>query len=130
MAFSSFPLHRPRSPHRVQLPLQARNSLLHPAAVDFQLRLSRTARADAAGLPREVVPHASEARQQILQLRQLNLQAPLPTARALRKNVENELGAIEHLAGKQVLQIAPLRRRKLVVENDRCYLPMLKRLLD
>ena len=65
-----------------------------------------------------------------MQLRQLDLQPAFPAASALRENVENELGAIEHFARKKILQIASLRRRKFVVENDRGHVLILKRLLD
>ena len=48
----------------------------------------------------------------------------------MRENIENELGAIEHLAREQILQVASLRRRKFVVENDRRDLLVLERFLD
>ena len=67
-------------------------------AVDFQLRFARAACPDPARLSRQVMPHPSETRQKILQLRELNLQSAFPAARPLRKNVENQLRSIEHLA--------------------------------
>ena len=72
------------------------------------------------------MPHSRQSRQQILQLRELNLQSAFATARALRENVENQLRAIEHFAGKEGFQIAPLRRRKFVIENHRCHLSILQ----
>jgi hypothetical protein len=39
-------------------------------------------------------------------------------AGALRKNIENQTGAIDHPAVKRLLQIALLRRGQSVIEND------------
>ena len=39
-------------------------------------------------------------------------------AGALRKNIEDETGAINHAPVKRLLQIALLRRRESVIEND------------
>jgi hypothetical protein len=73
MAFSPLSLNGSRFPHRFQLALEARDSFLYAAAVDFQLCFTRAACPDSAGLARQVMPHPSEARQKILQLRQLDL---------------------------------------------------------
>jgi hypothetical protein len=54
----------------------------------------------------------------MLELSQLDLQLALSRARALREDVENEGGAIEDLAVEDLLQIAALGRRKLVIKND------------
>jgi hypothetical protein len=89
MAFSSLSLNGSRFPHRFQLAFEPRYSFLHTPAVDFQLRFTRAARADPARLARQVIPHPSEARQKILQLRQLDLQSAFPAACPLRKNIEN-----------------------------------------
>ncbi len=88
------------------------DAVLHAAAVDFELGLARAARADSAALAGEVRPHAGEARGEgALQLRELDLEAALARARALGKDVEDELRAVEHLAVGQFLKIAPLRGR-------------------
>ncbi len=63
-------------------------------------------------------------------MRQLDLQPAFAAPGALREDVENELRAIEHLARKEVLQVAALRRRKFVVENDGRDLLVLERFLD
>src|SRR5260370_6534065 len=81
---------------RFQLAFKSRNPFLHPTTVDFQLLFTRAPRADAAGLARQVIPHPRQSRQQVLQLGQLDLQTAFATTRALRENIENELGAIEH----------------------------------
>src|SRR5262249_51326590 len=97
MASSALPLNGSRFPHRFQLALEPRDSFLHAPAVDFQLRFTRPASADATRLSRQVMPHPSEARQKILQLRELDLQSAFTAARPLRKNVEDQLRSIEHL---------------------------------
>ena len=66
----------------------------------------------------------------ILQLCELDLQPAFTAASALRENVENQLRAIEHFAREKIFQIASLRRRKFVVENDRSDVLILKRFLD
>jgi hypothetical protein len=58
------------------------------------------------------MPHPGEARQKILQLSQLNLQSTFPAPRALRKNIENQLGPIKNLAREQIFQVPSLRGRK------------------
>src|SRR5215211_1151600 len=98
MAFSPLALDSSRLPHRIQFALEPGDSFLHAAAVGFQLRFTRPACADAARLTRQVMPHPSETRQKILQLRKLDLQSAFPAACALGKNVEDQLRTIEHLA--------------------------------
>ena len=78
----------------------------------------------------KVVPHPRQPRQQILQLRQLDLQSSFATAGTLGENIEDQLRAIEHLAREQVFQITALRRRKLIIENHRGDLLVLERFLD
>ena len=57
-----------------------------------------------------------QARQQIAEPRQLDLQTPLAGARTSRKDIQNELGAIEHLDAQLVLEISLLRGSEIVVE--------------
>ena len=63
-------------------------------------------------------PLPGEPRQQVVELRQLHLQPALPRARAPREDVEDELRAVERLAADRLLDVALLRRRQLVVEDD------------
>jgi hypothetical protein len=57
----------------------------------------------------------------MLELSQFNLQLALARAGALGENVENERGAVKHLAIEDAFEIAALRRGKFVVENDRVH---------
>src|SRR5689334_19454920 len=54
----------------------------------------------------------------MLQLRQLDLEFALAGAGTLGEDIENQGGAIENLALEKLFQIAALRRRKFVVEDD------------
>ena len=97
------------------------NAVLHAAAVGFQLRFAVTAHADAAFLARQVAPEPGQARQQMLELRQFDLELAFLRAGALRENIENQRRAVEHLAIENAFQIAALRGGKFVVEDDRVH---------
>src|SRR5262249_59070751 len=97
---------------RLQLGLQPRDLFTHHAAVGFQLRLARAARADAAGLALEVLPHAGEPRQRVLELRQLDLQATLTRPRTPGKDVEDQLAPVHDLPLHRLLQVLHLPRRE------------------
>jgi hypothetical protein len=109
MTAPTFALHAADLADAFELAFQLCDSLLHASAVHFELRLARSPGADAARLPREVRPHTREPRQQILQLRELDLQPPFPAPRPLREDVENQLRAIEHLALEELLEVPALR---------------------
>ena len=104
--------------HFLEVTLQAGNALLHAATVHLELGFAGAPRADAAGLARKVRPHAGQPREKILQLGQLDLQAPLAAAGAAGEDVEDELRAVENLARGDAFEVPPLRRGKLVVEDD------------
>ena len=94
------------------------DTILHAAAVGFQLRFTVTAHADAALLARQVTPEPRQAGEQMLKLREFDLQLAFFRACTLRKNIKNERCAIENLAIENTLEIAALRGGKFVVEND------------
>src|SRR5207344_121719 len=80
------------------------------------------AHADAARLSRQVTPKARQSRQQMLQLRQLNLQLAFPRAGALREDVEDQRGAVENFGAEDFFQVAALRGGKFIVEDDRVHI--------
>ena len=94
------------------------DAVLHAAAVGFQLRFTIPAHADAALLPGQVAPVPRQAREQVMQLREFNLQLALAGAGALRENVENQRSAVEHLAIEHDFEIAALSGGKFIVKND------------
>ena len=87
------------------------------AAVGFQLGFARAARADAAAQLRHRFALAAQPRQHVLQLRQLHLQLAFAGAGVAGKDVQNQLRPVQHAAGQRSLQVAQLRRRKVVVEE-------------
>jgi hypothetical protein len=64
-----------------------------------------------------VAPETRQAGQQMLQLRQFNLQLAFASASPLSENVQDQRGPIQHLAVENFLQVAALSRRKLIVED-------------
>ncbi len=62
-------------------------------------------------------PRPESARQEVVELGQLDLEAPLAGARAAGEDVEDELGAVEGLAPHRVLEVPLLGGRELVVEE-------------
>ena len=64
------------------------------------------------------VAEPDQPRQQVLQLRELDLQLAFARPRAPREDVEDQLRAIDDLAVERLLEVAQLRRRQLVVEDD------------
>ena len=78
-------------------------------AIALQLLLARTAGADTGAQPGEV-PTALQPWQQMVQLRRLHLQPAFLGARALGKDVEDQLGAVDDLHLELLLQVALLPR--------------------
>ena len=87
------------------------------AAVHLQLGFTGAAGADAAAKARQRQALAHNARQGVLQLRQLYLQLALVSAGTLGENVQNQGRSIQHAHAHSLLDIALLRRRELVVED-------------
>jgi hypothetical protein len=65
-----------------------------------------------------VHPHTGQARQQVLQLRQLDLELRFPAAGAQRKDVENQLGPVHHPDAKRIFEALALSGREFIVEDD------------
>ena len=87
-------------------------------AVGFELRFAGPSRADAAAEPRQRGAGADEPRQQVFQLGELDLQLAFARPRAPREDVEDELRPIDDLAADRLFDVAQLRRRQLIVEDD------------
>src|SRR5205085_1320145 len=111
-------LDQPLLPDGKDFSLQNLHPLRDIPAVELELGLARTAgRAEATALALEVGPAAHQARGEMLQARQLDLQLALARVRALREDLEDQLGAAEHAPVERELQVALLGGRKLVVED-------------
>src|SRR5205085_12236 len=109
---------------------QPRDARANDAAIQLQLRLTDAARSDAARLPLEVSPCFRQSRQHVLELRQLDLRARFAAARTAREDVENQRAPIDHFHLGDLLEIANLRGRKIVVENDERHAMTIRKALD
>ena len=97
---------------------QAGDALEDAAAVDLELGLAVAAHADAAFLAGKVGPETGEAREDVLELGELDLHLAFAGAGALGEDVEDEGGAVEDLAVEEALEIAGLGGGKFVVKDD------------
>ena len=93
------------------------NAVTDAPTVGFDFLLAGSARADAAGLPGKFLCASGEPRQHVIELCEFDLKLPFPAACVPRKNVEDELRAIDHAAIGAALQVAQLRRSQVAIEN-------------
>ena len=102
----------------LQFFLQPFDTITDETTIHLKLRLARaTTHADTAALALEVRPAANQSRHQVLHLRQLNLPLTLGAACALGKNIQNQIGAINHPYVDEFFNVANLDRRKLMIEH-------------
>jgi hypothetical protein len=122
--------------HLAQALLQLLHLLADHAAVQLDLLLARAARlAERAALAFQVSPPAHEARRQMLEARELDLQLAFVRASALREDIEDDVGAVVDLDGgvafrERALEVAHLRGRQLLVEDHDVGVVQHERLLD
>ena len=120
VALTRAALSKALTPDYLKLTFYTGDSVLHTPAVGFKLGFTfTTTHADTAFLEGQVAPKACQPREQVLQLREFDLELALARASALGENVKDERGAIEDFAIKYTLQIAALRGRKFVIKDDR-----------
>ena len=87
-------------------------------AIDLELGLTRAAGAPIAGaLLAELVAPPAQARQAVAQLRELDLHHAFLAARVLGEDVEDQRDAVDDVDLEQLLEVALLRGRELVVED-------------
>jgi hypothetical protein len=119
VAFAAFALGGAVAADGVEFADEFVDALLDFAAVGFELGFAfAAAHADAAFLAGKVGPEPGQARQQMLQLGQFDLQLAFPGAGALSEDVEDQLGAIEDLEFEHLFEAAALAGRQLVIEDD------------
>src|SRR4029079_11202242 len=96
--------------------------LLDPVADDapvrLELALARSPRADATLGSRKVRPEPRQARELVLELRQLDLQPALVRARVLGEDGEDHAAPVDDLDLDELLERSLLRRRELVVGDE------------
>src|SRR6185295_7375802 len=110
-ALARLPPRVPRAADLLDLALDVLDPLPDATPVRLELRLPRTPRADAAAEAGEQHALAGEARQHVVELGQLDLQAAFTGARAAGEDVEDELRAVERLHLELFLEVALLGRR-------------------
>ena len=66
-----------------------------------------------------MLPHAPHAREVVLELRELDLELALGAHRVLGEDVEDQLRPVDDARGQRVLELALLRRREIVVHQQR-----------
>src|SRR5262249_20269687 len=109
---------RAAPPHLLDVCTDGVDARTDAAAIRFELRLTGTSRANTAAEPRQRLARADESGQEIFQLRELDLQLAFTSPRTPRKDVENQLRAIDDLAADLFFDLLELRRRQFVVEDD------------
>ena len=107
------PFARPRAArplallrHLAEALAQLLDALADDLAVALELRLAGAARADATAEARELLALAGEARQPVLELRELYLDATLPRARVAREDVEDHRRPIDDPHSGELLERA------------------------
>ena len=112
-------LQRPGALDLAQVGLQPVHAPHQAAAVHLELGLARAPGPDATGLLAEGRAPAPQAGQPVAQEGQLHLGLALGAAGVLGEDVEDHRRAVDGGAPEQLLQVAVLGRRQLVVEDDR-----------
>ena len=84
-----------------ELRLEVLDAVADEPAVLFELLLAGASDADAALVARQVGPHPLEARQGVFELRQLDLEVGLVGPGAGGEDVEDDLGAVDHLDAEE-----------------------------
>src|SRR5580704_8079431 len=75
-------------------------------------------------------PLPRQARREVAELRDLDLQLAFESARALRENIENQLTPIDDAKIEFLFQVARLRRTERIVENRKRGAGPMRDLLD
>jgi hypothetical protein len=94
------------------------DALSDAAPIRFQFRFAGTSRPNSAAQPRQGGTHPHQARQEVLQLGELDLQLAFLCARPPGKNVENQLRPVDHFPVNRILDLSQLRGCQLIVEYD------------
>ena len=89
------------------------------STVGFELSFPRSAGSDAAAKLRHLDAASRQARQHVLQLRQLYLQLTFAGAGVPGKDVEDELSAVDYAALDNSFYVALLGSSEVVIEEEK-----------
>ena len=113
-----------------QLGAQSLDPLAYQAAVGLELCFAGSAQANTALLPFQVGPAADQACGKMLQLGQFDLDLAFMALRALRKNIEDQAGAVDDTDLEHPFEIALLGRRQRMIEYHEIEMSVFDRLGD
>ncbi len=94
------------------------NAPVDLAAVGLELGFARSAGADSAAQLRHFHAPSGQSRQHIFELRQFHLQLAFTGSGMAREDIQNQLRPIDDAGVNNALDIALLRRRKIVIEEN------------
>ena len=120
----------PRALDVGQLALERGDPVAGQATVGLDLRLARSARADAGAEALEMRPQAAHPREVVLELGELDLELAVRALGVAGEDVEDHGGAVDDGQPQLLLEVALLARRQLVVAGDHVGVGALGRLLD
>ena len=106
--------------HLLQLLLQPHDAVADQPPVGLDLGFAGAAEeAEAAALPLQMGPGPHQAGALIVEMRQLDLQRAFARGRPLAEDVQDQAGAVDHLAGPGAFQVALLHRRQRGIDDRR-----------
>src|SRR5262249_47818305 len=98
----------PMGAHAVEIAADLLDPVADHAAVGLELRLPRPPGADAAAQALQVLPLTDEAREQVRELGQLDLELALHGPRPLGEDVQDQRGAIDDLDAERAAEVSLL----------------------
>ncbi len=94
------------------------NFIPDPATVDLQSGFSRSPAPDTPGQTGQGIIPPDQTGQDIFQLGRLHLEFSLPGPGPLGKDIQDQLGAVDHFQVGEIGQRADLRRIQVLIENQ------------
>ena len=116
---AALPLLMADAADAVELGLDVVDAEIDLAAIGLELGLARAASSDAAAKLRHSASASGEAGQLVFELREFYLELAFAGLGMAREDIENELRTVDDVAGKPGFDVAELRRREIVVEQDK-----------